>query len=452
MFAFTNKIAASAVLSYILKCMQKPIIEISSEFKSNAMENLWKKETVGETQMYIDLCKLVKAEYRAKVANELQDLTLRYNSTSSKSNEKSSDYLQYADKLFEQLDFECAMHNYTKALCYAEIGTANVSMALANRAQCFFRMNRYDQAMVDIDLALDAGCTTKGLLAELEKLQDDCRAAKATGECVRNAGERQYQLDFEQHTRFPCLANVVDVQQNAKFGKHIVATRDIDVGKVILVEESFASVVQSDERTCYTCLAESKNFIACPHCTDVVFCDETCMNSNEIHRLECQTIYHEMAYKVQFIIRTILVATAAFPSIDHLMTFVEDRIGRSHTMPESLTDLQSKYGLYLLLKKSPLSGNTTNELHSLFQLAMAVPAVRNMFFDTLQHKRFLMHLLLHHLAININNGYENHHTTSIGLVLCLLNHSCAPNLYNCAIDNKKVCTTIRPVKKGKLAC
>lgn len=412
------------------------------------MENLWKKENVGDTPLYIDLCKSVKAEYRIETANQLQQLTSKYNSTSSKSNEKSSDYLQYADQFYQHLDFECAMHNYTKALCYAEIGTANVSMALANRAQCFFQMKQYDRAMVDINLALEAGCTTKGLMSNLRKLQDVCQAAIDVDERVRKADERQYQLDFEEHTKFPCLANVANVQQNAKFGKHIVAKQDIDVGKVVLVEENFVSVAQCDERTCYTCLAESKNFIACPCCTDVVFCDEKCMNSNETHRLECHTIYHEMAYKMQFIIRTVLVATTAFPSIDHLMTFVEDHIGRE-TLPKPLTDLQSKYSLYFMLKKFPLGGNAINDVHNLLESAMAIPSVRQTF-ATLQHKRFLMHLLLHHLAANINNGYENDHTTSIGLVLCLFNHSCAPNLFNCAIDNKKICVTIRPVKKGKL--
>lgn len=368
------------------------------------MENLWKKESVGDTPMYIDLCKAVKDEYCCEVAKELQELTSKYNSTSSKCNETSSFYSQCADQCYQRLDFHCAMDNYTKALCYAEIGTANVSMALANRAQCFFQMEQYDQAMVDIDLALNAGCTTKGQMTHLRKLQQDCKAAKATGEPLRKDGERQYRLDFEEHEQFPCLANVVQVQQNAKFGRHIVAKQDIEVGKVVLVEESFASVVQSDEYTCYTCLAEAKNFIACPHCTDVVFCDEKCMNANEIHWLECQTIYHEMTYKMQFIIRTILVAATVFPSIDELMAFVEDHIGRD-TLPESVNDLQSKYSLYLRLKKYPLNNTVTNDVHSLFQSAMAVPSICKMFV-TLQHKRFLMHLLLHHLAININNGYE----------------------------------------------
>lgn len=411
------------------------------------MENLWKKEKVGDAPFYADLCKLVKGEYCVEVANQLNELTLKYNSTSSKSNEKSSAYLQHADQFYQQSDFECAMHNYTKALCYAEIGTANVSMALENRAKCFFQMEQYDQTMVDIHLALGAGCT-KGLMSNLRELQDDCQKMSTSGECVqKTSDERLYQLDFQKHKKFPCLANIVDVQQNAEFGRHIVAKHDVDVGKVILMEESFASVVQSAERTCYTCLAESKNFIACPHCTDVVFCNDKCMNANQMHRLECHTIYHEMSYKMQFIIRTVLVATTAFPSIDDLMAFVEDHIQRQN-LPESITDLQSKYSLYLQLEKFPLNDNAVMDVYNLFHSAMALPSVRKLF-ATLQKQRFLMHLLYHHLAVNVNNGYENDHTTSIGLVLCLFNHSCAPNLFNCAIDNKKFCITIRPVKKGK---
>lgn len=45
--------------------------------------------------------------------------------------------------------------------------------------------------------------------------------------------------------------------------------------------------------------------------------------------------------------------------------------------------------------------------------------------------------------------YDSETTTSIGAVLCLFNHSCAPNLYNYAVGNQKYCVTIRPVKKGE---
>lgn len=34
-------------------------------------------------------------------------------------------------------------------------------------------------------------------------------------------------------------------------------------------------------------------------------------------------------------------------------------------------------------------------------------------------------------------------------MLSFFNHSCAPNLFNCSSSGKKVCITIRPIKKGE---
>lgn len=105
------------------------------------MQNLWKKESINGTPLYIDLCKSINPKYCETVINQLQDQSI--NGASSKNNGKSSEYLQQANQLYQAADFECAMHKYTDALCYAEIGTRNVSMALANRAQCFFQMQKY---------------------------------------------------------------------------------------------------------------------------------------------------------------------------------------------------------------------------------------------------------------------------------------------------------------------
>lgn len=409
------------------------------------MENLWKKEEINATTLYIDLCKSINPEYFEAVIHQVHELTSKYKEISSKSNVKSLTYMQKANHFYQESDFECAMHKYTEALCYAESGTATVSMAFANRAQCFFRMKNYHQALIDCDLALSVGCTNEELLSMLRKLQGDCQKFNASGECKQLGNERQHRLDFEEHTKFPCLANALTIKHSAVFGHHIVAKHDIDVGKVVLMEESFASVAKSNERVCYTCLAESQNFIACPNCVDAIFCDENCLNANMVHRLECQTLYHGLPHKIQFIIRTILVAITAFPSIDSLMAFVEEHIGYEN-LPESINDLQSKYSLYLHLEKFPMNDTAANDVFCVFKLIMAIPSIR-MLFDLDRKKRFLMHLIFHHLAVNVNNGYENETTTSIGLLLCLFNHSCAPNLFNYAVDNDKFCVTIRPVKK-----
>lgn len=81
-------------------------------------------------------------------------------------------------------------------------------------------------------------------------------------------------------------------------------------------------------------------------------------------------------------------------------------------------------------------------------LYLIIPSV-NIAFDSESKQRFLLHLILHHLAINVTNAIESEFTASIGAVLSLFNHSCAPNLYNYSVDNRKLCITIRPVKKGE---
>lgn len=307
--------------------------------------------------------------------------------------------------------------------------------------------SRYDQALVDIGLAFAVDRTDE-CLSKLRKLQDDCRKLAAAAECMQQkADERQHRLAFEEpHEQFPCMANALAIERSNEFGRHIVAKHDIDVGKVVLMEESFASVGRGDERMCHTCLAESKNFIACPHCVDVVFCDEKCMTANELHRFECHTVYHQMVHRMQFIIRTVLAAITAFPTVDGLMAFVEERVERKN-LPESINDVQSKYGLYLQLEKFPLADNAIYDVYSLCRSALAIPSICKLF-DSEEKRRFFMHLMFHHLAVNVNNGYENETCTSIGLVLCVFNHSCVPNLFNYAIDNRKFCVTVRPVKKG----
>lgn len=44
------------------------------------------------------------------------------------------------------------------------------------------------------------------------------------------------------------LVNVLKMKCNVEFGRYIVAARDIDVGKTILLAQNFASVSIDDER------------------------------------------------------------------------------------------------------------------------------------------------------------------------------------------------------------
>lgn len=87
---------------------------------------------------------------------------------------------------------------------------------------------------------------------------------------------------------------------------------------------------------------------------------------------------------------------------------------------------------------------------------MLLPMVKS-WFNSKRKQRFLMHLLLHHMAIIPPNSFTDHHfgrvqnlsTKFIFDVLSLFNHSCAPNAYFLHKNDMGCCITVRPIKKGE---
>lgn len=370
------------------------------------------------------------------------------NSIWSKSNELSSALLNTA-AIFQRSNYHevrCAIESCTRALCCAETGTDHVPMAFENRANCFYQLELYGQALADIELAFQAGCTENSML-KLEEIRVDCQQMKGSIRTGQSMAESIRKLDLEADQHFPCIANVLTIANNKRFGRHIIARCDIGVGQTVLVEEYFASVSDSEaELICYTCMAKSKNFIPCPYCADVVFCSRNCMRLNVIHKMDCNTTYHRMPLDVQFTIRTILIAVSMFDSnIDNLMALVEHSFDSSD-LPESATELQSKYRLFLKLQKFPRMGrNATRET---FRMIMTIQLIEDLF-DSAPKQRFLEKLLSHHSAIIGLNSFGDETSTSISVVASLLNHSCLPNLLHKNIGNWIICKTARPIMKGE---
>lgn len=412
---------------------------------NQTMDNLWRKESNHNKSLFVNLFDGIDTIEAKKWNQYLQKLKSAYDETSAKDNQKSNELIQQGNRQFQSKKFHHAMELYTKSLCFAEPDTVNVSMSFANRASCFFQMQMFSRAIRDIELALAGKCTAE-LTARLEKLKADCRHLFKPN--PQEASEPT--PIFTADKNFPCIANTLSIQNNKQFGRHLIAKCDIDVGQLILMEDSFAAIAKTDEQmTCYTCLREMENFIACPKCCDgVVFCNNTCMNMNLVHKFDCNTLYHRFHHKAKFTIQTILIGIAAFSAnVDDLMTCVNNS-DVNGDLPQSINDLKSKYELYLKLKKLPLNEGVIFDVYRLFKSIMCIPLIEKLF-DTELKQRFLAHLMLHHLAINVTNATESEFAVNIGNVLSLINHSCAPNLYNYSFENRKFGVTIRPIKKGQ---
>lgn len=413
---------------------------------------LWKKESNGDfTDLLADKSKISGYDEwnrKLKAANWKNHFLNEFIEP-RKSNVTSERYRTEGNMFYKSHRLMEAMELYTQSLCFAEPGTTNVSLAYANRAACFFELKMYDKCLVDIDLAAKASYPyMENLMARKER----CLKAKTSAD---QPLEFHPKLSFEPNEQFPCMANVLDVQQNAEFGRYIVAKCDIDVGQTVLVEESFVSVAMCNDRIqCNTCLQTMNNFIPCTNCTDMMFCDEKCRQQNDIHRQFCDENINRMPSTVKYIAKSVLIAIIAFPDVNELMNLVSDILSkRGKEKPPAANDLQSKYKLFLNLQPDKLDVLKLGLIYKVYTALMDISMVEKMF-DSLQSKRFLMHLIGEHLLIISNNAYggldmSTATASSITLVLSLFNHACAPNVFNSTTGYAEVCITMRPIKKGE---
>lgn len=99
------------------------------------------------------------------------------------------------------------------------------------------------------------------------------------------------ELSFEADQTFPCMANVLQLNENMTFGKHMIANHDIDVGQMLIRTTAFATIeyLNCIHSGCFTCgkFIEFEQ-IQCPYCINVHFCSERC-SLNDTHRKKCDS-------------------------------------------------------------------------------------------------------------------------------------------------------------------
>lgn len=411
------------------------------------MQNLWKKESVVRESNYVDLFAYLGNDQYDELAHELEQ------GKAYKDNDLSIAYRLQGNDLFRENKIVEAMERYNESLCYTEIGTENLSMVYANRSSCFLALKMYAEALIDIDLAVNANYPDR-LMPKLMKRQANCIRL------MQVAPQRQQfqpKLSFERHDKYPCLANLLQIKSNETFGRHITATQNIDVGKIIMVEQCFGSVSVDDQRMCCAmCMKTKTNLIACSMCTDAMYCNNDCMERDAAaHKFSCAQ-FNSVAGSLKLYIQTVFSAISLFKNVDSLMEFVAETV-ESNGIPESMMNTKSKYRLFLSLHtsfKEHEKDDLTFDAQKIYIIIQSAPSIKKLF-NTTAKQRFLQHLVLNHLLVTARNRFEinadgDHlQTTEIAPMTCLFNHSCAPNAFIHVFGNQSLIITIRPVKRGE---
>jgi len=201
-----------------------------------------------------------------------------------------------ADKLrnngntfFKKGKYFDALIKYNESLCRAEIGSENMAFAYANRSAVFMELKMYEKCLKNIQQAKDAGYPQ----AKIQNLNDryerattliaESHPATTAAAQAENDPFQFYKLSYPAHPKNPDIVNCVEYAENKKYGRHIIASKDLKAGDVIAIEKHFVKVfyqVPKNEAAykhilyqyCAYCLNTNKiDLIPCDGCTTSKF-------------------------------------------------------------------------------------------------------------------------------------------------------------------------------------
>ncbi|XP_031628450.1 SET and MYND domain-containing protein DDB_G0273589-like [Contarinia nasturtii] len=389
-----------------------------------------------------------------------------------KNSKEALRFRQKGNAVFGEKKWMHAIECYNKSICFAKDGSELMGLAYANRSSCFFNLKMYRNCLIDLGHAKENHYPAEKM-AKLDERKAVC--LRMMEEEIDRSEAYHAKLCYEPNENFPCFANVLKVANNTKHGRHVIAMTNIEVGKTVMVDKPyFAETINQKFQRCNICLKTETNLKPCKTCVYTMFCSQC--EENDLHKIECAVnqIHYSTLGFISFrmvVIRSILIALNTFSGIDELIAGVEEMLLSDVTeVPESLSEPQTKYRAFFKLCPNPkqqTDGALQRKVYLIYKLLMESAEFAKKF-NSDEHKRFLMHLIGHHIIIIKdfirNDRYktgtqgvfgediEVYYEHCMSIPASYFNHSCAPNAYITSQNGSTVCVSVRPIRKGEELC
>ena len=424
-----------------------------------------------------------KAEILRKHFDEVYREIDRIGIKVHKSDSISVEMRAKANLLFNEGNFDLALNFYNKSICFAENGSENLGIGYAARSLAYFSMGHYEECLKSVNFAKNSNCP-ENLMPKLLERENKCLEylEKVEKEEKKIPKGAKFNLCYRPNEKIPFLADCVEVKKS-EIGKGLYATRDIHVGDIVEIEDTFAKTLNVDQfhHRCTNCYDEKyKNLIPCDSCTKVMFCSEECKKKAwaDFHELDCGMIDGLILnddYMAFIVSKIIWTALNAFKTIGHWIKFFEcDR--------EKIKNLNIDYKNYSMRNKYesmlglvPTYDCVNNEMEGMVLAALRLQKLilRN---KTVKHrfqyereKTFLFRAIFHQYytskvytsTISATPKMEwlewsynickikREIGHSITTIFNLINHSCSPSVMRVEERKNLILIAIRPIKKGQ---
>ncbi|KAF4521263.1 hypothetical protein B566_EDAN008466 [Ephemera danica] len=422
---------------------------------------------------------------------------------------------QQGNEEYQKQSYTKAHELYTQSIAAAPMKSNQLALGFANRSAVLRAMGKFSESLADIQRAFDFDypeCQRYKLflrqgqsyrdLGDKDKAAESFKMAKdnllhKSALCdteqkrILEVFEREEKakkvkpaskevlyerpaptVSYGQNKVAPSFSSAVDIQYCKKFGRKVVANRDIKIGDILLVENFFGSTIMLDHipTYCSFCIKRCYNLLPCPNCPYVMYCSEKCRTEAKelYHREECPALCKLLAVEKTFIITEnarLTTHAIARAGIKNWQKFIAEQATTPTAQKMIGCNSEGQYlpddlnALYHLASKPFVNRELVPRtlLALLYMKCFDLENVPN--FDEIAAS-FLR--LLRSIPLNqstyIIPDLSNHHvlllcgTTRIAGVLSfgfsLINHSCDRNADYLFSGRHIIVRALKPIKKG----
>ena len=189
---------------------------------------------------------------------------------------------------------------YTRSIAFAPADSEELAKGYSDRSDLLLYLSHFEKSLVDIDRALK--------ISKDEELKEKLIARRRTCLTLLNdhpeIQERRIKrpVIHEYSKEIPSASESVTLEYDETIGSHLVATRDIEVGEIVIIEKENAAFLQPSEMyiNCAHCLNFTLNALPCESCPFAVYCNKECKEAawKKYHDMECPMLRYFYYYLI----------------------------------------------------------------------------------------------------------------------------------------------------------
>ncbi|KAK0073783.1 hypothetical protein PV326_013066, partial [Microctonus aethiopoides] len=275
----------------------------------------------------------------------------------------------------------------------------------------------------------------------------------------------------QDNPKIPGASGAIELKYSDKFGRHVVATRDINAGEIIMVHTSYATVIDSkySHKNCWYCCKRAWSGIPCHKCVEVIYCNETCRDKawSEHHEIECKVMSVITRENVDLYdllaLRLTVKAYKEAGSLKKLQEKIQKIDAIDDPILKCFTNNRFDYtkyeSVYSLWRHNTIDFETALRLSLILH---SLAATSNIFGEKIlnfkqllnnEEATFIGTLILVNLEIVLMNAAKLSGDNNAGFALdplwSLFNHSCDPETINFTSGNMMSLTAFQRLEKGQ---